>query len=147
MTFVVVSNSNRSSSPQQLQPRDNSWKLQQSCFPTIQSHFNLFGDSFRISLIILTTESPTLPYFVRSVGNGILISYLMITILSSDVALVLSSINIIKISLVIFQDTQDVQCVFLPELRKAIFGSVDPCYSALDEEDMDAPRVEFGTST
>merc|ERR1719361_1600003 len=37
-----------------------------------------------------------------------------------------------------------VRCVFLPELRKANFGSIDPRYSVIDEWDLETAILEFG---
>jgi len=40
--------------------------------------------------------------------------------------------------------TGGVRCVFLPELRKPSFASVDPRYSVIDEWDLETAIIEFG---
>jgi len=40
--------------------------------------------------------------------------------------------------------TSGVSCVFLPELRKPKFGSIDPRYSVIDEWDLETAVLEFG---
>eukprot|EP01083_Nonionella_stella_P179832 639562_1 len=40
--------------------------------------------------------------------------------------------------------TGGVRCVFLPELRKNNFASIDPRYSVIDEWDLDTAILEFG---
>eukprot|EP00483_Globobulimina_turgida_P010902 UN10923 len=40
--------------------------------------------------------------------------------------------------------TGGVRCVFLPELRKPNFGSIDPRYSVIDEWDLETAILEFG---
>merc|ERR1712228_568387 len=40
--------------------------------------------------------------------------------------------------------TGGVRCVFLPELRKKNFGSIDPRYSVIDELDLETAVLEFG---
>jgi len=40
--------------------------------------------------------------------------------------------------------TGGVRCIFLPELRKKNFGSIDPRYSVIDEWDLETAVLEFG---
>ena len=40
--------------------------------------------------------------------------------------------------------TGGVRCIFLPELRKPNFGSIDPRYSVIDEWDLETAILEFG---
>lgn len=40
--------------------------------------------------------------------------------------------------------TGGVRCIFLPELRKPNFGSIDPRYSVIDEWDLETAVLEFG---
>eukprot|EP01084_Bolivina_argentea_P293166 504175_1 len=42
--------------------------------------------------------------------------------------------------------TGGVKCIFLPELRKPNFASIDPRYSVIDEWDMESARIEFGST-
>jgi len=42
--------------------------------------------------------------------------------------------------------TNNVNCVFLPELRKEAFASIDPRYSVIDEWDLETAIIEFGSS-
>jgi len=43
--------------------------------------------------------------------------------------------------------TTGTQCVFLPELRKPKFGSIDPRYSVIDEWDLETAVLEFGDTS
>ena len=40
--------------------------------------------------------------------------------------------------------TTGTKCIFLPELRKPKFGSIDPRYSVIDEWDLETAVLEFG---
>lgn len=50
------------------------------------------------------------------------------------------------LSVVMREETRDVRLVFIPEMRKLSFGSIDPRFSVICEWDMESARIEFGTS-
>lgn len=50
------------------------------------------------------------------------------------------------LSIIMRENSQDASIIFLPEMRKAGFGSVDPRYSVIEEWDMEACRIEFGST-
>ena len=50
------------------------------------------------------------------------------------------------LSIIMRENTRDVNISFLPEMRKTQFGSVDPRYSVIDEWDLESARIEFGAS-
>merc|ERR1711879_724891 len=43
--------------------------------------------------------------------------------------------------------TTGTKCIFLPELRKPKFGSIDPRYSVIDEWDLETAVLEFGDTS
>ena len=50
------------------------------------------------------------------------------------------------LSVIMRENTRDINISFLPEMRKNTFGSIDPRYSVIDEWDMESARIEFGAS-
>lgn len=82
---------------------------------------------------------PNDAYFIRA-------KYDVEMVLSEELELQAFPFDCQDLSVIIREGTQDVKCVFLPELRKPKFGSVDPRYSVIDEWDMEAARIEFGTT-
>mmetsp|Transcript_39528 Transcript_39528/g.63241 ORF Transcript_39528/g.63241 Transcript_39528/m.63241 type:complete len:600 (+) Transcript_39528:41-1840(+) len=50
------------------------------------------------------------------------------------------------LSVVMRENTRDINISFLPEMRKKGFGSIDPRYSVIDEWDLESARIEFGAT-
>jgi len=93
-------------------------------------------DGQRISL---GTWSDDRAYFIR----GKLEIELM---LSEELELQSFPFDCQDLSVVMREETRDVRIVFVPEMRKLAFGSIDPRFSVICEWDMESARIEFGSS-
>jgi len=78
-------------------------------------------------------------YFIRAKLNIELL-------LSEELELQSFPFDCQDLSVVMREESKNVRIVFLPEMRKLTFASIDPRYSVITEWDMESARIEFGSS-
>jgi len=78
-------------------------------------------------------------YFIRA-------KYDVEMLLSEELELQSFPFDCQDLSVIMRENTRDVNISFLPEMRKKDFGSIDLRYSVIDEWDMESARIEFGAS-
>lgn len=76
-------------------------------------------------------------YFIRA-------KYDVEILLSEELELQSFPFDCQDLSIIMRENSQNMEISFIPEMRKLQFASIDPRYSVIDEWDMEAARIEFG---